>query len=213
MVYWFPMAHSGKAVTTRGWQLQGKPSYTGSEAQRYWYKYVCHDKCYWSLLCTHGSCTHVTHMAEAQSKQESARAGDENAPVAHTKETALIQADKSMSLDQKFTRTLGRSMSSSGKCGRVKNHDYPDLNFTIASCCSLRSLTVIASVALRLARCSSVQNCPFKGSLSWQWMREEKGREKQEGGRGSKWWQKKEEGESLTELAFSESAVRVLSAN
>lgn len=48
----------------------------------------------------------------------------------------------------------------------------------------LRSLTVIASVALRLSWCSSVQNCPFKGSLSWQWMREEKGREKQEKGKG-----------------------------
>lgn len=34
---------------------------------------VCHDKCYWALLCTHGSCTHVTHMVDAQSKQESAR--------------------------------------------------------------------------------------------------------------------------------------------
>lgn len=135
MLYWFLMSHSGKAVTARGWHLHGKPSYTTPEAQRYWHKYVCHDKCYRSLLCTHGSCTHVTHRAEAQSKRESARAADENAPLAHTKETALIRANKSMSLHQKFTQTLGRSMSSSGKCGRVKNHKYPDVNFTIASCC------------------------------------------------------------------------------
>lgn len=108
MVYWFPMTRSEKAVITRAWQLHGKPSYATPEAQRYWYRYICHDKCYWSLLCTHGSCTHVTHMTKAQSSQESARAGDEVMCflyIAHTKETALISGNKSMSLDLKFTDT------------------------------------------------------------------------------------------------------------
>lgn len=86
-------------------------------------------------------------MAEAQSKQESARAGDEDAPVARTKETALIRGNKSMSLDRKFTQTLGRSMSSSGKCGRVKNHKY-------------RMVTLQLPPAIKVTHCNSVCGPP-----------------------------------------------------
>lgn len=136
VIYWFPMTRSVKATTTRGWQLHGKPSYTTSEAQRYRYKCICHDKCHWALLCTHGSCTHVTHMREAQSKQESARGWWwECSRSTRQGDGTYLGRVKSMSLDQKLTQTLGRSMSSSGKCSCIKKHKYPDLIFTIASCC------------------------------------------------------------------------------
>lgn len=93
----------------------------------------------WQMLpvpSLHAWFMHACHTHGRGTKQTRKRQGcDEEAPAAHTKETALIRANKSMSLDQKVTQTLGRSMSSSGKCGRVKNHKYADVSFTIASCC------------------------------------------------------------------------------
>lgn len=50
----------------------------------------CHDKSYCFILCRHGSCTYVIHMRKAESEQDSARIGGENALVAHTKEMPLI---------------------------------------------------------------------------------------------------------------------------
>lgn len=105
------------------------------KAQRYWYKYICHDKCYWSLLCTHGSCTHVTHMIEAQSKQESARGWQWECSWSTNQGDGTYLRQISPCPWMRNSQTLGRSMSSSEKCSCIKKHKYPDLIFIIVSCC------------------------------------------------------------------------------
>lgn len=94
-----------------------------------------HDKCYRLLLCTHGSCTHVIHMIEAQSKQESTRGWWwESSYSIHQGDGTYLRQISPCPWTRN-SQTLGRSMSSSGKCSCIKKHKYPDLIFTIASCC------------------------------------------------------------------------------
>lgn len=132
MPYW--LTHSVKAITTKGWHLHEKPSYTTAEVQILGQIHMP-----WPVLpipSLHAWFMHACHTHDRGTKQTRQRWGPVMGMLLqHTPRRRHLSQAISPCPWLRNSQTLGRSMSSSGECSCIKKHKYPDLIFTNASCC------------------------------------------------------------------------------